>query len=100
MASPAIMPAPTEQNPDTGGAPVTQQPQPSEPMSFGKNNRKLPDELKEVLESLIKDFQQQEKFDRIYEFLLDRKLRCYDDGVQHFYGNNGTGVYQIGARFY
>jgi len=96
MATSAIMPAPTEQNPDTGGAPVTQQPQPSEPMSFGKNNRKLPDELKEVLESLIKDFQQQEKFDRIYEFLLDRKLRCYDDGVQHFYGNNGTGVYQIG----
>lgn len=89
-------PPPAPVNEDTGGAPVTEQPQPPQPFSFGKNNRKLPDMLKEVLAALVKDFQQQEQYDRRIEVITDRGLRFYDDGIQHFYADNATGAYQIG----
>ena len=97
MATSTITPPQAEQpNQDTGGAPVVEQPMPSEPPSFGKNNRKLPEELKDVLKSIVEELQRRELYDRNVEALTDRGLRFYDDGVQHFYPNYGTGVYQIG----
>lgn len=80
----------------TGGAPVVPDPEPQQPPSFGENNRKLPDQLKEVLTAIVKEFQNEEMYDRRIEDLTDRGLRFYDDGVQHFYANYATGVYQIG----
>lgn len=82
--------------PETGGAPVVEQPTPSEPLSFGKNNRKLPDILKDKLTELVKEFQNLDLYNRNVEGLMDRTLRFYDDGIQHVYANYGTGVYQIG----
>jgi hypothetical protein len=95
LASATLTPADPELE-DTGGAPVTQQPSPAEPPSFGKNNRDLPDILKDVLADLVKELQLREQYDRRTEVLGDRRLRFYDDGIQHFYPNYGTGVYQIG----
>jgi hypothetical protein len=89
-------PQPAPVNQDTGGAPVVEQPDPAQPFSFGKNNRKLPDTLKDILKSLIEEFQKRELYDRNKEGLIDRGMRFYDDGVQHFYPNYGTGAYQIG----
>lgn len=87
-------PDPTMQ--ETGGAPVIEQPDNPPPLSFGQNNRKLPEQLKEVLTGIVKEFQNEELYDRRIEDLTDRALRFYDDGVQHFYPNYATGVYQIG----
>ena len=85
MATSTITPPQAEQpNQDTGGAPVVEQPMPSEPPSFGKNNRKLPEELKDVLKSIVEELQRRELYDRNVEALTDRGLRFYDDGVQHF----------------
>lgn len=93
----AAPPNPVEQQiPETGGAPVEQQSDPAAPPSFGENNRHLPDELKDVLTAIVKDFQNEELYDRRIEDLTDRAMRFYDDGVQHFYPNYATGVYQIG----
>ena len=92
----STMPAPPQEGPETGGAPVTEQPSPQEPPSFGENNRHLPDVLKDVLTDLVKEFQGQELYNRNIEGLMDRKHRFYDDGIQHFYPNYGTGAYQIG----
>jgi hypothetical protein len=80
----------------TGGAPVTQDPPDADPPSFGEKNRHLPDQLKDVLTAIVKEFQNEELYDRRIEDLTDRALRFYDDGVQHFYPNYATGVYQIG----
>ena len=84
-------------DPETGGAPITQQPEAQEPPSFGTKNRKLPDQLKDILTAIVKDFQNEELYDRRIEDLQDRAMRFYDDGVQHFYPNYATGVYQIGS---
>ena len=72
-------------------------PDPSDPPTYGTNNRDLPKQLKEAIDSLIKIFSAREQYDRRLEYLMDRLLRFYDDGVQHFYPNWGTGVYQIGT---
>lgn len=80
----------------TGGAPVTPDPPDAEPPSFGEKNRHMPDQLKEILTAIVKEFQNEELYDRRIEDLTDRALRFYDDGVQHFYPNYATGVYQIG----
>ena len=87
-------PDPTLQ--ETGGAPVLPQPDNPPPPSFSENNRDLPDQLKEILTAIVKEFQNEELYDRRIEDLTDRALRFYDDGVQHFYPNYATGVYQIG----
>src|ERR1700743_721006 len=96
MATSTIAPPPQQDPPETGGAPVTQDPAPQEPPSCGKKNRKLRDELKDVLKDLVTTFHQQELYNRNIEGLMDRKLRFYDDGTQHFYPNYGTGAYQVG----
>jgi hypothetical protein len=88
---------PQTQGNDTGNAPVVEQPQQPDPPSFGKNNRHLPQILKDTLAGLIKDFQQRDQYDRRIEVLTDRIMRFYDDGVQHVYPNYGTGVYQVGT---
>ena len=96
----ATLAPPTPQqtpDPETGGAPITQQPEAQEPPSFGTKNRKLPDQLKDILTAIVKDFQNEELYDRRIEDLQDRAMRFYDDGVQHFYPNYATGVYQIGS---
>jgi hypothetical protein len=92
----AAPPVPQEQDSVTGNAPVVEDPAPQEPPSFGKNNRHLPDVLRDVLTGLIEEFQKRELYNRNVEGLVDRKLRFYDDGIQHFYPNYGTGAYQIG----
>jgi len=97
MATSTLPPLVNQDQPETGGAPVIQQPNPAEPPSFGKNNRHLPELLQDVLKQLIEEFQKLELYDRNVEGLIDRGLRFYDDGVQHFYPNYGTGVYQIGS---
>ena len=89
--------APPMPQSDTGGAPVVADPPAPAPPSFGENNRDLPDLLKDTLCALVKEFQQEDLYDRRIEDLMDRGLRFYDDGVQHFYPNYGTGAYQIGA---
>ena len=76
---------------------ATSIPDPSDPPSFGKNNRDLPEQLKSALSNLVEHFQKRDLYNRRVEALMDRKLRFYDDGVQHFYANYGTGVYQIGS---
>src|ERR1700744_1309471 len=81
---------------ETGGAPVQQQPDNPPPPSFGEKNRKMPEQLKNILTAIVKEFQNEELYDRRIEDLTDRALRFYDDGVQHFYPNYATGVYQIG----
>ena len=73
-----------------------QTPDPSDPPTYGTNNRDLPKQLKEAIDNLIKVFSQRDQFDRRIEVLMDRIMRFYDDGVQHVYPNWGTGVYQIG----
>lgn len=65
--------------------------------AYGTNNRDLPKQLVEAIDSLIKTFSQRDMYDRRIEVLMDRILRFYDDGVQHVYPNFGTGVYQIGV---
>jgi hypothetical protein len=85
------------QDPETGGAPVEETPQPETPPSFGQNNRDLPQQLKDALHALVVDFQNRDLYDRRIEVLSDRILRFYDDGVQHVYPNYGTGVYQVGV---
>lgn len=82
---------------ETGGAPVVQAQEPAAPPTFGKNNRELPSMLKDTLAALVKDFQNEDLYDKRIEDLTDRGLRFYDDGVQHFYPNYGTGAYQIGS---
>lgn len=72
-------------------------PQPEDPPTFGKNNRKLPQSMRDALDAVIKKFQDQEQYDRRIEELLDRILRFYDEGVQHVYPNWSTGVYQVGT---
>jgi hypothetical protein len=67
------------------------------PPTYGKNNRDLPEQLKNVMAALAKTFQNRDMYDRRIEVLMDRCMRFYDDGVQHFYPNYGTGVYQVGA---
>lgn len=96
MATSTSPPMPP-QDPETGGAPVTETPLPAPPPSFGINNRKLPDQLKDALHALVVEFQNRDLYDRRIEVLTDRILRFYDDGVQHVYPNYGTGVYQIGV---
>ena len=81
---------------DTGGAPVLPSLPDPEPPTFGEKNRHLPEALKSILTSIVKEFQNEEMYDRRIEDLTDRALRFYDDGVQHFYPNYATGVYQIG----
>ncbi len=81
----------------TGGASVVEDPGPQQPPSFGENNRQLPDQLKDALKELVKEFQGRDLYDRRIEVLTDRILRFYDDGVQHVYPNYGTGVYQVGV---
>jgi hypothetical protein len=97
MAASTITPPNAELQQDTGGAPVQQKPDPANPPSFGKNNRHLPDVLKEVLTALIEEFQKRELYNRNVEGLTDRAMRFYDDGIQHFYPNFGTGAYQVGS---
>src|ERR1700759_2350085 len=80
----------------TGGAPVTPDPPDAPPLSFGEKNRHMPQQLKDILTAIVKEFQNEELYDRRIEDLTDRALRFYDDGVQHFYPNYATGVYQIG----
>ncbi len=70
---------------------------PEMPPTYGTNNRELPDQLKDALSALVRKFGMRDAFDRRIEVLMDRCLRFYDDGVQHFYPNYGTGVYQIGT---
>src|SRR5580692_6741430 len=70
---------------------------PSEPPTYGQNNRDLPKQLKDALDGLVKTFSLRDMYDRRIEVLMDRILRFYDDGVQHVYPNFGTGVYQIGV---
>ena len=72
-------------------------PDPSDPPTYGTNNRDLPDDLKEAIDGLIKTFSLRDMYDRRIEVLMDRILRFYDDGVQHVYPNFGTGVYQVGV---
>lgn len=72
-------------------------PQPDDPPTYGKNNRDLPEDLKNKLEALIEKLQNQEMYDRRIEVLIDRILRFYYDGVQHVYPNWSTGVYQVGT---
>lgn len=71
-------------------------PQSDDPPTYGKNNRELPKSLVAALDTIIKEFQSMEQYDRRVEELMDRILRFYDDGVQHVYPNWGAGVYQVG----
>lgn len=72
-------------------------PDPSDPPTYGENNRDLPDQLKQAIDNLVKTFSLRDMYDRRIEVLMDRILRFYDDGVQHVYPNFGTGVYQVGS---
>src|SRR5882762_1995652 len=72
-------------------------PDSDDPPSYGKNNREIPQQLKNAIGSIIKASQARDMYDRRIEVLMDRILRFYDDGVQHIYPNFGTGVYQIGV---
>jgi hypothetical protein len=72
-------------------------PQSDDPPTYGKNNRDLPQQLKDALATLVKKFQGRDVYDRRIEVLMDRILRFYYDGVQHVYPNWGTGVYQVGT---
>src|SRR5271156_6929978 len=92
----AAMAPPDPAMQETGVAPVVEQPDNPPPPSFGENNRQLPDQLKEILTAIVKEFQAEELYDRRIEDLTDRAMRFYDDGVQHFYANYATGVYQVG----
>jgi len=87
------MPNPTE----TGNAPVEEAPEPQEPITFGEKNRDLPKSLQDVLKDMVECYQREDLYNRRYEDIIDRCMRFYDDGVQHFYYNVGTGAYQIGA---
>jgi hypothetical protein len=98
MATALANPAQQDDPQATGNAPVVQDPPEAQPLTFGENNRELPDQLKDVLEQLVKEFQNEDMYDKRVEDLIDRKLRFYDDGVQHFYADLGTGAYQIGAQ--
>ena len=71
--------------------------QPDDPQQYGKNNRDLPESLKNAIAGLIKKFQMRDLYDRRIEVLMDRILRFYDDGIQYVYPNYGTGVYQVGT---
>jgi hypothetical protein len=88
---------PDVQSSATGGALVVEQPESPGPPTFGENNRHLPDILKDTLTAIVKEFQQEDLYDRRIEDLTDRIHRFYDDGVQHVYPNYGTGVYQVGS---
>jgi hypothetical protein len=69
-----------------------------DPPTYGKNNRKLPKQLKDALHALVMKFsEKRDLYDRRIEVLTDRLNRFYDDGVQHVYPNFGTGVYQVGV---
>jgi hypothetical protein len=89
-------PTPQPQQTESGGAPVEPENPDAARPSFGEKNRHLPDALKDVLTAIVKEFANEELYDRRIEDLTDRALRFYDDGVQHFYPNYATGVYQIG----
>jgi hypothetical protein len=73
-------------------------PDTNDPPTYGKNNRKLPKQLKDALHALVMKFsEKRDLYDRRIEVLTDRLNRFYDDGVQHVYPNFGTGVYQVGV---
>jgi hypothetical protein len=73
-------------------------PDTDDPPTYGKNNRKLPKQLKDALHALVMKFsEKRDLYDRRIEVLTDRLNRFYDDGVQHVYPNFGTGVYQVGV---
>src|SRR5882757_10990286 len=72
-------------------------PDSDDPPTYGKNNREIPQQLKDAIGSIIKASQARDVYDRRIEVLMDRILRFYDDGVQHVYPNWGTGVYQVGT---
>jgi hypothetical protein len=72
-------------------------PDTDDPPTYGKNNRKLPKQLKDALHALVMKLEKRDLYDRRIEVLTDRLNRFYDDGVQHVYPNFGTGVYQVGV---
>jgi len=65
--------------------------------TYGEKNRKLPGQLKRSMDGIVQRLQEREVFDRRIEVLKDRMHRFYDDGIQYFYPNYGTGAYQIGT---
>lgn len=90
LDSEEINPLETEDHPE----PIAEE---NEPPTYGENNRKLPQQLREAIDNLVKTFSLRDMYDRRIEVLMDRILRFYVDGVQHVYPNFGTGVYQIGV---
>jgi regulator of replication initiation timing len=61
---------------------------------FGKNNRSLPDQLKNAILEAIKEAQRQERYQRRQEILQDSMHRFYDMGIQHIYMNAQFGFNQ------
>jgi hypothetical protein len=52
---------------------------------YGKDNRDLPEQLKQAIIAATKEAQQQEKYLRRQEILQDAQNRFYDMGIQHIY---------------
>lgn len=59
----------------------------SSPLTYGIDNRDLPDQLRRALLKCVSDCQGYEKYVRRQEVLQDAKIRFYDMGIQHVYLN-------------
>jgi len=84
-------------------------PDSDDPPTYGKNNREIPQQLKDAIGSIIKASQARDMYDRRIEVLMDRILRFYDDSVQHIYPTSarasirlvslaGTSTWVVGVR--
>lgn len=65
--------------------------------TFGDKNQDLPQCLVNAISDAFETLQSREAYDRRIEVLTDRMHRFYDEGIQHYYPNYGTGSYQIGS---
>lgn len=63
---------------------------------YGVRNEKLPEQLQNALKSAVKEFQEQDKYDRRREVLRDRRNRFYERGYQHIYDNYRQGGFVQG----
>lgn len=63
-----------------------------------KSNQKFPEQLKTIAKALLGVIKDRDQFDRRIEVLGDRRRRFYSDGIQHFYADYGTGMYQVGTQ--
>jgi hypothetical protein len=64
--------------------------------TYGERNEKLPEQLRNAIKGAVKEFQEQDKYDRRREVLRDRRNRFYERGYQHIYDNYRSGGFVQG----